>query len=115
MGHHNHQHIEPLVIQRKHAHGAIEANVYGALTGTFDHWTLSAHDGTHADDNHIYLWLNVESVLATGKYEVAINVESSKVVGDASRQTSWICVITFTMKRWSRTNGLPMGLLRMRR
>ena len=84
MGHHNHQHIEPLVIQRKHAHGAIEANVYGALTGTFDHWTLSAHDGTHADDNHIYLWLNVESVLATGKYEVAINVESSKVVGNAS-------------------------------
>lgn len=80
MGHHNLQHTEPLKKQKHHSHGTIPANVYGALTGTFDHWTLSAHNGTHADDNHIYLWL----VSGGGKFEAAVNVESSKIVGDAS-------------------------------
>ena len=84
MAHHNHHHLEPFVTHAKHSHGTITPNVYGALTGSFDHWTLSPHDGTHADDNHIYVWLKVESLMATGKFECAVNVESSRMVGNAS-------------------------------
>ena len=84
MGHHNHQHTAPLQKPKHHSHGTIPANVYGALTGKFDHWTLSAHDGTHPDNNHIYVWLKVESVMVNGKFEAAVNVESSKAVGNAS-------------------------------
>lgn len=84
MSHHNHQHTQPLARHPTHTHGTVTPNVYGALTGTFDHWTLTPHNGTHADDNHIYVWLNVASLMATGKFECAVNIESSKLVGDAS-------------------------------
>jgi len=84
MGHHNHQHTTPLVRHGAHQHGSIPSNVFGALTGKFDHWTLSAHDGNHPDNNHIYIWLIVESLMNTGKFEAAVNVESSKAVGNAT-------------------------------
>lgn len=55
----------------------LPTNQFGALTGQFDHWTLSPHDGPHDDDNHIYLWIQIASGSLAGKYEVAVNVRSN--------------------------------------
>ena len=52
-------------------------NQFGALVGVLDHLTLSAHDGTHPDDNHVYIWLRVPAGPFGGKYECAFNTESS--------------------------------------
>jgi hypothetical protein len=71
--HHNHK-IGPAP---KSAAGRLPKNKFGALSGVLDHLTLAAHDGSHADDNHVYIWLKVPFGSLAGKYECAFNTESS--------------------------------------
>ena len=76
MSHRNHRFTTGLTAAPAHAHDGLPGRTFGALIGTFDHATLSAHDGTKQNPNHLYLWLKVESPTLNGLYEVAFNVRS---------------------------------------
>jgi len=57
--------------------GSLGGGRFGALIGVVDHLTDSPHDGVRADDNHVYLWLAIADGPAQGRYECAINTEST--------------------------------------
>lgn len=75
MSHRDHSHVVPL--RRRSLSGRIPGNQFGALVGSFDHATLSPHDGTRPDDNHVYLWLSVATGEYAGRYEAAVNIHST--------------------------------------
>lgn len=87
MSHHHHQqhnHTQPLIRKDSGQSGhAGKGAAFGALVGKYDHWTLSAHDGTHENPNHVYVWLRVEGQ-TTAKYEAAFNVLSNRAAGEAA-------------------------------
>ncbi|MBS1717620.1 MAG: hypothetical protein JSS72_07800 [Armatimonadetes bacterium] len=58
--------------------GNLPPNRFGVLVGSYDHVTLSPHDGSHPDDNHVYLWLKVPGGDFMGHYECAFNTMSSR-------------------------------------
>jgi hypothetical protein len=75
--HHRHHHTGPIGPPPPKSTPRLPGNKFGALVGVLDHLTLSAHDGTHPDDNHVYIWIRVPAGPVTGKYECAFNTESS--------------------------------------
>ena len=76
MSHHQqHQHTTPF--PPTSAAGRLPGLKFGALVGTYDHWTLAAHDGTRKNPNHVYVWVKVDTGEFMGKFEAAINVHSN--------------------------------------
>src|SRR5262249_29942150 len=73
----HHKHKTKLKPARKHQSSGLPHNRFGALTGVIDHLTLSPHDGSKPDDNHVYIWIEVASGGSAGKYECAFNTEST--------------------------------------
>lgn len=76
MSHRDHQHIN-LLPKGRQPDAKLTPSVFGALVGMCHYWTLSPHDGTRPDDNHIYLWFTLGAGAYAGQYEVAVNVYST--------------------------------------
>jgi hypothetical protein len=74
MSHIFHDRTQP--IQRARTQTGKLPGGFGALTGHFDHWTLTPERSSKTNKNHIYVWLAVPGGQFGGKYEAAVNVLS---------------------------------------
>ena len=66
----------PLRRFRRPGTGRLPGGRFGALTGTFDHWSPQSERGGPDNPDHIYLWVKVADGQFKGSYEAAVNVLS---------------------------------------
>jgi hypothetical protein len=52
--------------------------MFGALVGAVDHITFNPRRRDRPDDNHIYLWLRINTGQFEGRYECAVNIKSTR-------------------------------------
>lgn len=58
-------------------HALLPESKFGVLVGTVDHVTLTPHGKFKPDDNHVFIWLKVGGGPYAGRYECAVNTQSS--------------------------------------